>query len=73
MIPKTVKAFLKQLKELSEDTIVSELKGSDKMSEEHQYYLRGIISAIQNELGEMDDSIWEQFKVKPYDGVGSYE
>lgn len=68
MIPKTIKGFLIQLKELSEDTIISELKGVKKLTEDEESYLRGIIAAIQNELGEMPYDVWKKFNIHPYKG-----
>lgn len=68
MIPKTVKGYLLQLKELGEDTLIGDLKCVNKLIKEQAYYLRAIIAGIQNELGEMDPEIWKKFNVKPYDG-----
>lgn len=66
MIPKTVRGFLLQLKELGEDTLVGDLKCTNQLTDEQANYLRGIIAGIQNELGDMDLNIWEKFNVKPY-------
>ena len=68
MIPKTIKSFLKQLKEIGEDTYMSHMAGESKLTKEEWHYLSGIICAIQNELGEMPDEIWKKFNVEPYDG-----
>lgn len=66
MAASTVKAFLKQLKDISENTLVSELKGNDKLTDDEAAYLRAIIAGVQNDLGDMPEDIWKKFNVEPY-------
>lgn len=66
--PKSAKSFLTQLKLLGEETLISELKGINKLTDKEKSYLRGIIAGIQNELGEMDENIWRQYNIEPYQG-----
>lgn len=68
MKPTTVKAYLKLLKVLSEETLIGEMKGSEKLTKQEEHDLRAIIAGIQNEVGELDEEIWKKFNVKPYDG-----
>ena len=71
MKAKTVRGFLVMLNEIGEDTLIGDLKGCDKLTEDQQRYLRGIIAAVQNELGDMDHEIYEKFNVTPYKSSNS--
>lgn len=51
---------------MGEETILSELTGHYTLTAKEQEYMRGIIAAIQNELGEMPHDVWEKFKIQPY-------
>lgn len=63
---KTLKSFIHILKDLGENTLISELKGAQKLTEDEQSMLRTIIAGIQNDLGDIPAEFWEKINIQPY-------
>lgn len=61
--PKTIRGFLKMMLAVA-DFNIYELKGWDKLSEEEQLDVGGLLASIQNELGDELDEVLQRFNLK---------
>jgi hypothetical protein len=62
---KSVKTFLKDLRNLVEQGFVSDLKGAEKLSNEELSKISTCVAALQNEMSDLDE-IYIKLKMDPY-------
>ncbi len=64
---KSVKTFLKVLRDIAEQGITSDLKGSNILTEAEHSDIASAVAALQNELGDLEE-IYKKLNLEPYKG-----